>query len=63
MGSLTFPVIFPGSFGVNHGVELHEDVVEYAYQKLDFFIKTNDSFDRCSNFCVFTFILKNSFSL
>jgi len=36
---------------VNHGVELHEDVIEYAYQKLDFFIKTNESFDRCSYFC------------
>lgn len=36
-----------GPFGVNHGVELHSDVIEYAYQKLDFFIKTSDSFDRC----------------
>lgn len=39
-------VLFSGPFGVNHGVELHEDVIEYAYQKLDFFIKTSDSFDR-----------------
>lgn len=35
-----------GPFGVNHGVELHADVIEYAYQKLDCFIKTSDSFDR-----------------
>ncbi|NXQ96418.1 PCMD2 protein, partial [Sagittarius serpentarius] len=34
-----------GPFGVNHGVELHSDVIEYAKQKLDFFIKTSDSFD------------------
>lgn len=35
-----------GPFGVNHGVELHSDVIEYAKQKLDFFIKTSDSFDK-----------------
>lgn len=35
-----------GPFGVNHGVELHPDVIEYAKQKLDFFIRTSDSFDR-----------------
>lgn len=46
---------------MNHGVELHEDVIEYAYQKLDVFIKTNDSFDRCSNFCVYFHIKINSF--
>jgi hypothetical protein len=28
-------------------VELHADVIEYAYQKLDNFIKTSDSFDKC----------------
>lgn len=38
--------IFAGPFGVNHGVELHSDVIEYAKQKLDFFIKTSDSFDK-----------------
>lgn len=35
-----------GPFGVNHGIELHADVIEYANQKLDSFIKTSDSFDR-----------------
>lgn len=35
-----------GPFGVNHGVELHSDVIEYAKQKLDFFIRTSDSFDK-----------------
>ncbi|XP_016299927.1 protein-L-isoaspartate O-methyltransferase domain-containing protein 2-like [Sinocyclocheilus anshuiensis] len=47
-----------GAFGVNHGVELHEDVIEYAYQKLDFFIKTNDSFDRFE-FCEPSFVVGN----
>lgn len=39
-------LISTGPFGVNHGIELHADVIEYAYQKLDSFIKTNDSFDK-----------------
>lgn len=39
-------VFFPGPFGVNHGVELHKDVVEYAREKLDGFIKYSDSFDK-----------------
>ncbi|XP_026776912.3 protein-L-isoaspartate O-methyltransferase domain-containing protein 2 isoform X1 [Pangasianodon hypophthalmus] len=47
-----------GPFGVNHGVELHADVVEYAYQKLDYFIKTSDSFDRFE-FCEPSFVVGN----
>lgn len=37
---------FQGPYGVNHGVELHKDVVEYAREKLDDFIKNSDSFDK-----------------
>lgn len=40
------PFPCPGPFGVNHGVELHKDVVEYAREKLDDFIKNSDSFDK-----------------
>ncbi|XP_029579220.1 protein-L-isoaspartate O-methyltransferase domain-containing protein 2 [Salmo trutta] len=47
-----------GPFGVNHGVELHQDVIEYAYQKLEFFIKTSDSFDRFE-FCEPCFVIGN----
>ncbi|XP_055748684.1 protein-L-isoaspartate O-methyltransferase domain-containing protein 2-like isoform X1 [Salvelinus fontinalis] len=47
-----------GPFGVNHGVELHQDVIEYAYQKLEFFIKTSDSFDRFE-FCEPCFVMGN----
>ncbi|XP_062396300.1 protein-L-isoaspartate O-methyltransferase domain-containing protein 2a [Sardina pilchardus] len=47
-----------GPFGVNHGVELHSDVIEYAYQKLEFFIKTSDSFDRFE-FCEPSFVVGN----
>lgn len=35
-----------GPFGVNHGVELYTDVVDYARQKLEHFIKNSDSFDQ-----------------
>ncbi|CAL8275111.1 unnamed protein product [Boreogadus saida] len=47
-----------GPFGVNHGVELHADVIEYAYQKLDNFIKTSDSFDKFE-FCEPCFVAGN----
>ncbi|CAL8366778.1 unnamed protein product [Lota lota] len=47
-----------GPFGVNHGVELHADVIEYAYQKLDSFIKTSDSFDKFE-FCEPCFVAGN----
>ncbi|XP_010074362.1 PREDICTED: protein-L-isoaspartate O-methyltransferase domain-containing protein 2 isoform X2 [Pterocles gutturalis] len=47
-----------GPFGVNHGVELHSDVIEYAKQKLDFFIKTSDSFDKFE-FCEPSFVTGN----
>lgn len=47
-----------GPFGVNHGVELHTDVVDYAYQKLDYFIKNSDSFDKFE-FCEPTFVVGN----
>ncbi|XP_051944497.1 protein-L-isoaspartate O-methyltransferase domain-containing protein 1 isoform X2 [Hippocampus zosterae] len=45
-----------GPFGVNHGVELHKDVVEYARDKLDSFIKTSDSFDKFE-FCEPVFVV------
>ncbi|XP_033826164.1 protein-L-isoaspartate O-methyltransferase domain-containing protein 2 isoform X1 [Periophthalmus magnuspinnatus] len=47
-----------GPFGVNHGIELHADVMEYAYQKLERFIKTCDSFDRFE-FCEPSFVVGN----
>ncbi|XP_054433481.1 protein-L-isoaspartate O-methyltransferase domain-containing protein 2 [Pteronotus mesoamericanus] len=47
-----------GPFGVNHGVELHPDVIEYAKQKLDFFIRTSDSFDKF-DFCEPCFVSGN----
>uniref|UniRef100_A0A667ZCY0 Protein-L-isoaspartate O-methyltransferase domain-containing protein 1 n=1 Tax=Myripristis murdjan TaxID=586833 RepID=A0A667ZCY0_9TELE len=45
-------------FGVNHGVELHKDVVEYAREKLDDFIKNSDSFDKFE-FCEPVFVVGN----
>lgn len=47
-----------GPFGVNHGVELHSDVTEYAKQKLDVFIRTSDSFDKF-DFCEPCFVTGN----
>uniref|UniRef100_A0A4W6GAH4 Protein-L-isoaspartate (D-aspartate) O-methyltransferase domain containing 2 n=1 Tax=Lates calcarifer TaxID=8187 RepID=A0A4W6GAH4_LATCA len=50
--------VLTGPFGVNHGIELHADVIEYAYQKLDSFIKTSDSFDKFE-FCEPSFVVGN----
>ncbi|KAE8741311.1 hypothetical protein FOCC_FOCC013165 [Frankliniella occidentalis] len=39
-----------GSFGINHGVEIHRDVINYALEKLEEFKKTSaamDEFDFC----------------
>ncbi|XP_060777025.1 protein-L-isoaspartate O-methyltransferase domain-containing protein 1 [Neoarius graeffei] len=47
-----------GPFGVNHGVELHKDVVEYAKEKLDEFVKNSDSFDKFE-FCEPHFVVGN----
>ncbi|XP_075032782.1 protein-L-isoaspartate O-methyltransferase domain-containing protein 2 isoform X1 [Mixophyes fleayi] len=47
-----------GPFGVNHGVELHPDVIEYAKQKLDLFVRTSDSFDKF-DFCEPSFVAGN----
>ncbi|KAM4032186.1 protein-L-isoaspartate O-methyltransferase domain-containing protein 2 isoform 2-T3 [Anomaloglossus baeobatrachus] len=47
-----------GPFGVNHGVEIHQDVIEYAKQKLDQFVRTSDSFDKF-DFCEPSFVAGN----
>ncbi|KAM8946663.1 protein-L-isoaspartate O-methyltransferase domain-containing protein 2 [Pelodytes ibericus] len=47
-----------GPFGINHGVELHADVIEYAKQKLELFVRTSDSFDKFE-FCEPCFIVGN----
>ncbi|KAF7246389.1 Protein-L-isoaspartate O-methyltransferase domain-containing protein 1, partial [Varanus komodoensis] len=47
-----------GPFGINHGIELHPDVVEYAKEKLESFIKYSDSFDKFE-FCEPAFVVGN----
>ncbi|XP_044906099.1 protein-L-isoaspartate O-methyltransferase domain-containing protein 1 isoform X2 [Felis catus] len=47
-----------GPFGINHGIELHSDVVEYAKEKLESFIKNSDSFDKFE-FCEPAFVVGN----
>lgn len=38
--------MLPGICGVNHGIELYEDVVEYARMKVQEFALESPSFDR-----------------
>uniref|UniRef100_A0A069DV09 Protein-l-isoaspartated-aspartate o-methyltransferase n=1 Tax=Panstrongylus megistus TaxID=65343 RepID=A0A069DV09_9HEMI len=51
-----------GPYGVNHGVELHADVIEYAYNRLNEFKRTSPALD-CYEFCEPSFIKGNSLCL
>ena len=39
-------VSFAGAHGVNHGLEIHADVIDFAKERLDNFIKESPSFDQ-----------------
>jgi protein-L-isoaspartate O-methyltransferase len=51
-------IIFSGPYGLNHGVEIHPDVVNYASEKLEEFKKNCDAFDEFE-FCEPEFIVGN----
>ena len=42
---LTFSSFFQGPYGVNHGVEFHADVAEYAQEKLEHYKRHGEAFD------------------
>lgn len=48
-----FPI---GPYGINHGIEVHTDVVEYAYEKLEEFKKTCNGVD-VFEFCEPVFVV------
>ena len=50
--------ILPGPYGKNHGVEQHQDVVDYANERLAEFKKMNPSFDEF-DFCEPEFMVGN----
>lgn len=47
-----------GMYGINHGVELHDEVVEYAKAKLDEFQSTSPALDKYE-FCPPSFVVGN----
>ncbi|XP_046679845.1 protein-L-isoaspartate O-methyltransferase domain-containing protein 1-like [Homalodisca vitripennis] len=51
-----------GPYGVNHGVEMHADVIKYAYDKLHEFKKNSPALD-CFEFCDPIFIKGNGLCL
>lgn len=51
-----------GPYGINHGVELHEDVIDYAHTKLTEFKRTSPAID-CYEFCEPHFVKGNSLCL
>lgn len=54
--------IFSGPYGINHGVEQHEDVVEYALKKLAEFKQKSPAFDEF-DFCEPKFVVGNCLQL
>lgn len=60
---ITFLLFFYiGPYGINHGVELHEDVVAYAREKLEEF-KRNSSAFKEFDFCEPHFVVGNCLQL
>ena len=55
-------VMFAGPYGINHGVEYHQDVIEYAKEKLEAFKKRSPSFDEFE-FCEPVFTVGNCLML
>ncbi len=51
-----------GTYGVNHGVEQHADVVEYSRERLEHFKKTCEAFDEFE-FCEPQFVVSCSVRL
>lgn len=53
---------FVGSYGINHGIELHEDVIQYAYVRLEEFKKHSGAIDEY-DFCEPKFMQGNCLCL
>ncbi|CAL1285755.1 unnamed protein product [Larinioides sclopetarius] len=53
-----FRAVDRGTYGINHGVELHEEVVLYAGHRLDVFQNTSPAIDKYE-FCPPTFVVGN----
>uniref|UniRef100_A0A1B6KHR3 Protein-L-isoaspartate O-methyltransferase domain-containing protein n=1 Tax=Graphocephala atropunctata TaxID=36148 RepID=A0A1B6KHR3_9HEMI len=51
-----------GPYGINHGVEMHLDVIKYAYDKLHDFKKNSPALD-CFEFCEPVFVKGNGLCL
>lgn len=51
-----------GTYGVNHGVELYSDIVDFAYDRLDEFLKNAPAIDEY-DFCEPVFSVGNCLKL
>ncbi|PRD22150.1 UNVERIFIED_CONTAM: Pcmtd1 [Trichonephila clavipes] len=51
-----------GPYGTNHGIELYGDIVEFAYERLDDFLKNSNAVDEYE-FCEPTFTVGNCLTL
>ncbi|GIY81805.1 protein-L-isoaspartate O-methyltransferase domain-containing protein 2 [Caerostris darwini] len=51
-----------GAYGVNHGIELYSDIVDFAYERLEDFLKNCQAVDEYE-FCEPTFMVGNCLTL
>ena len=56
--SLSHKSFSPGPFGVNHGIEIHADVIRYAQRRLENFVRSCPDFER-HDFSAPTFVHGN----
>ncbi len=46
LGESHFFPCYAGGTGINHGVEIHQDVIDYAQERLQYFLKDAYGFDQ-----------------
>lgn len=58
----SFIIFFSGSKGINHGLEIHSEVIDYATEKVHSFMNANSAMDEYE-FCIPQFKKGNCLSL
>lgn len=60
--NINLKYLFTGPYGINHGIEMYDDVVEYAQERLREFVHQCSNFDDF-DFCPPSFVVGNCLEL